>query len=174
MVLSNLAGTLHERRQREFKSKDIRDAAAAVLSKAILKDWELLEQEFIVDGLIVKGGDVMQFSHLSFQEYLAAKDFMGSPQPTRINKALESYLWGDGWWKEVIKFYIGLSLNPAEVKKWLLNRLKHIRNLSLVTVTSSQVEFFLTAFYEAFPDHPKSSLKAVEKALRSIDASTNS
>lgn len=174
MVLSNLAGTLHERRRREFKSNDIKIAAGAVLSGAILKEWELLEQEFIVDGLIVKSGDVMQFSHLSFQEYLAAKDFMGSPQPTRINRALDSYLWGDGWWKEVIKFYVGLSTNPAEVKNWLISRLNNIKKLSLVTVSSSQVEHLLSAFYEAFPGSSKSSLKRVEEALRSVNTSINS
>jgi hypothetical protein len=170
LVLSSLAGTLHEHRQREFKSKDIRIAAGAVLSGAILKEWESLEQEFIVDGLIVKGGGVMQFSHLSFQEYLAARDFMGSPQPTRINRALESYLWGDGWWKEVIKFYIGLSTNPSEVKNWLISRLNQIKKLSLVTISNSQVDDLLAAFYDAFPSHSKTSLKRIEEALRSVNS----
>jgi predicted NACHT family NTPase len=71
-----------------------------------LKEWEVLQEELVIDGLLTKSGDVLQFSHHSFQEFLAANDFIGSPEPTRVNRALEAYLRGDDWWGQVLEFYL--------------------------------------------------------------------
>ena len=166
MVLSNLAGSLHERRRSEFTPEDVKEASRAVLSGSHRDDWELLLQEFIVDGLIGKSGDVMHFSHLSFQEFLAAKDFIGTPHPTRINNALQSFLWGDGWWKELIKFYIGLSSSPKDIKDWLSNRLRQFHLSAVAEVSSSQVQELLIAIAEAFPGHAKGSLSEAERLLQ--------
>lgn len=166
MVLSNLAGSLHERRQTQFVSADVKRAVTAVLSGKVIRQWELLREEFIVDGLVSQSGDVMQFSHLSFQEFLAAKDFMGMPSPMRINRALESYLWGNGWWKELIRFYIGLSSNPAEIRKWLISRIKQFHLSAATEVPLSQVHELLLAISDAFPGYPKASSKEAERVIR--------
>ena len=161
-VLSSLAASLQERRRREFYAQDIKAAVKVTLSGKMLKDWETLKEEFIIDGLISKSGNVLQFSHHSFQEFLTAKNFMGSPQPTRANRALEAYLCGDDWWKEVIKFYIGLSANPSEISEWLANQIRHIRSISYINISKLQIQNLQSAMSEAFPEYAGEALNEIK------------
>jgi len=154
-VLGTLASYLQDNRRREFNSQDLKKAMSSTLSGSILDDWELLKEELISDGLITRSGDLLLFSHHSFQEFLTAKDMMSSPQPTRANRILEAYIWGDDWWKEVISFYISLSSNPAEVMEWLTKQLNYFRSLGYLTLSAPQIEYLKVAFSDAFPEYPK-------------------
>ena len=149
-VLKSLAALLHERRRREFGKDEIKLAIRATLSKAMLNDWELMRDEFIEDGLIAKSGNIFQFSHFSFQEFLVAKDYIGHPNPTKINNAVISLLRGDDWWKEPVGFYIGLSGNPREITSWLNAHIRNIRGNASHTITSD----LRRAVQESFPDFP--------------------
>lgn len=151
MVLKTLAARLHERHRREFGQDEIRSAIRATMSDTKLADWERLKNEFIEDGLVVKSGTVLQFPHLSFQEFLTAKNYIGDPNPIRINSALEALLSGDGWWKEVLKFYIGLSGKPREIMSWLQS---HIRENRYSTVSQAQLKDLTAAIKESFPEFP--------------------
>lgn len=160
-VLGTLASYLQDTRRREFYTGDLKKAMSSTLSGAILNEWELLKEELISDGLITKSGDLLLFSHHSFQEFLTAKDLMSSPQPTRANRILEAYLWGDDWWKEVMRFYISLSSNPGEVLNWLTKQISYSRSLGYLTVSSSQIEYLRTAFSEAFPEYSKDQIQRI-------------
>jgi hypothetical protein len=151
-VLKSLAATLHERRRREFGNNEIKSAIRATFSKAMLNDWELMRDEFIEDGLISRGGNILQFSHLSFQEFLVAKNYIGHPLPTRINTAVISLLRGDDWWKEPVSFYIGLSGNPREIMSWLDS---HIRNFRGGNVSNTIISDLLIAARESFPEYQR-------------------
>ncbi len=161
MVLTNLAKALQERRRREFQTQDLKVAVSAVLSGAILKEWARIQDELMIDGLITKSGTVLQFAHHSFQEFLAAKELMASPQPLRVNKSLEAYLCGDEWWKEVIHFYVGLSTSPNEVLSWVADRINNIQSFSPAKVMTSQVKSLRLAITEAFPEYPAGEISAV-------------
>ena len=165
LVLTTLARTLQETRRREFTSDDIKKAIGATLAGSIKGDWELLTEELVIDGLVTRGGDVLQLTHHSFQEFLTAKDFMGSPEPLKANRVLEAYLGGDDWWKEVLHFYIGLTSNPTEMVTWLANRMRHIHSLSYLTMSGAQVEDLRMAVAEAFPEYSISAINTLRQYI---------
>jgi len=119
MVLSALSANLHFSRDKVFARTDLVKACRIIFKEYSTIDIIALEKELLMDGLIERVGAQLQFSHLSFQEYLAAKYFIGSPRRAYIRKALKMFLEGDDWWAEVIKFCIQLSANPAEFEQWI-------------------------------------------------------
>lgn len=158
IVLSSLAGKVHTLRRREFYDQDIKNAIETSLLGLSLTDWELLRDELISDGLIGQSGGILYFSHLSFQEFLTAKVFMGSPHPTRSQHALELYLFGDDWWKEVLKFYVSLSSNPNVVTTWLKHQLDNIATQKLERISVSHTLELLGSIVESFPEFPLEEL----------------
>jgi predicted NACHT family NTPase len=154
-VLKSLAAILHEKRRREFSNDEIKAAIRSSLSKGMLNDWELMRDEFIEDGLTSRGGNIFQFSHLSFQEFLVAKDYIGHPNPTRIDSAVNALLSGDDWWKEPVSFYIGLSGNPREIISWLSS---HIRNFRGGNVSHTVISDLLKSVQETFPEYPRENI----------------
>jgi predicted NACHT family NTPase len=78
-----------------------------------------LVSELFQDGLIIKTIGACEFSHLSFQEYFTARHYIGDPSQRGIRKALRAFLRGDRWWRQVLRFYIGLSGSPREVDDWI-------------------------------------------------------
>jgi predicted NACHT family NTPase len=101
---------------------------------------------------------VFEFAHLSFQEFLAAKDLIGDPLATRANNTLQSFPGGDNWWREVLLFYIGLSGKPRELRNWLnagmrVVRQKSSRRGAVLTDARDQQKILvdgLNAFYPTF------------------------
>jgi hypothetical protein len=84
-------------------------------------DWEQFLQDVVEDGLLVRVGTALTFSHLSFQEFLAARDsrdHMGN----RPRQALSWYFNGRDCWREVLAFYVTLSDRPGETDEWLIKR----------------------------------------------------
>jgi predicted NACHT family NTPase len=152
VVLSSLAGNLHERRLREFNDEDIEIAIKTALPRAKASDCKRLRDELIVDGIISFSGGVLQFSHLSFQEFLAARDFMGSPYPDRASRALKSYLSGDNWWRDVLKFYVGLSSGPIDICDWLCRNIIYLKNRDREEVSTQHAHELLASVLESFPE----------------------
>ncbi len=159
MILTGLAASLQEHRRREFYGHDLKSVIGSTLSTSMLTEWEGIQYELLIDGLITKSGSVMQFCHHSFQEYLAAKNLLGNPEPISASRALESYMCGDDWWKEVIVFYIGLSTNPTELTSWISNQIRRISSLHYVNLKPSQIQDLRTAVAEAFPNLSSDSLR---------------
>jgi predicted NACHT family NTPase len=85
----------------------------------------------------VSSGGKLAFSHLSFQEYLASRDFL-DPSGNLQKRALHSYLVGGDWWLEVLVFHLSASSRPAEVRKWVLAEAK--KTLTVSESANSRVQ----------------------------------
>lgn len=157
VILSSLAGRLHELRRREFADDDLKKAIQSSVSAVMLKEWRTLRDEFIADGLINLNGDVLQFPHLSFQEFLAAKDLIGTPHSQRVSEALDRYLRGEDWWKDVLKFYLGLASNSQEIADWLSHQIRRAAGDQLSIPHAHEM---LAGFVEAFPEFSIEELAA--------------
>jgi len=116
-VLKKLAGQMHARGLRYASPEDMRIALGFSLSKLEV-DCDSFIEELLRDGLITRSGVVLLFSHLSFQEFLAAKD-LADPTGRAQAAALRRFFLGDDWWKEVLEFYLGLLNDPHSGHEWL-------------------------------------------------------
>lgn len=116
-VLQYLAGRLHLNEAREATTSQFNSAVKNLLPALEDRSTILLE-EIIHDGLLVPVTNGYAFAHLSFQEYLAAKDLM-EPRGAKASEALGRYLRGNQWWKEVISFYVALSGQPKEMENFI-------------------------------------------------------
>lgn len=119
-VLTALAARSHRAGQHLFDTAVVQ-AAVAERAGFLADSWQLLCDELIEDGLLTLSGGLVQFSHLSFQEFLTAKDFIGDAEPTRMRHALYALFVGNDRWKEVVEFYVALSGKPLETSRWIVN-----------------------------------------------------
>lgn len=116
-VLSHLAGMLHSEKKRDCSTAEVHSALRERVFGLQHRTEEVLS-ELVVDGLLVPTGSVLSFPHLSFQEFLAAKDLMGLHHD-RANQRLDAFLRGDDWWREVLTFYVSFHDKPSEVEEWI-------------------------------------------------------
>ncbi len=110
-LLEPIALWLMEQRAREIELDDLR-RQLAVPFQAMLKDWRLTAKA--VDGFIAlinarsgllteRGQGIYAFSHLTFQEHLAAR--AAAEKADNVKYTLERL--GDSWWREVILLEAG-------------------------------------------------------------------
>jgi hypothetical protein len=84
-------------------------------------------EEVLQDGILVHAGASIMFSHLSFQEYLAAQHLSDDPFGRRSKLALRKYLLGEDWWKEVVEFYLVSRNQPSAIDDWVKRAASEIR-----------------------------------------------
>lgn len=113
-VLQYLAGRMQVNESREASTSQFNMAVKTLLPALDSRSPDLLD-EILHDGLLVPVANGYAFAHLSFQEYLAAKDLL-EPRATRAAEALGRYLRGSDWWKEVLSFYVAISGQPKEME----------------------------------------------------------
>jgi hypothetical protein len=158
LVLAHLAGKCHISRSRDASLLDFRVAVKQSLSKLVEHSDDLLT-EILQDGLLVNTGAGVRFSHLSFQEYLAAEFLvMGDPSRDRVKLALKQFYSGDDWWKEVLTFYVTSTSNPGDTEDWLIKRAKECRaSIDSSAVLTGQFDerlgYLRSALREAFPSY---------------------
>jgi len=117
-VLTRLAGQLHINSGRDAQSANIRSAVEQT-APALIGKWSELLDEILEDGLLVRASSgTYIFSHLSFQEYLAATE-LTDPQGNRSSQALKEFLRGDDRGREVMSFYLSLTKRPDETEAWI-------------------------------------------------------
>jgi len=116
-VLIRLAGILHLASKRDANSADFRAAISNTLPGISDKSERML-QELVHDGFLVSTGNTYSFCHLSFQEFLAAKDLFDS-KGRKAKAALVKFLDGYVWWRDVLTFYAALSKNPKEMELFI-------------------------------------------------------
>jgi hypothetical protein len=148
-VLTMLAAALHESKRRECGSRDVQKAMTGIAP--LLKDqWPDMLDDLLKDGLLVSVGQSYAFAHLSFQEYLAAKELLATT-PNRAIKRLHWYFQGDDWWKEVLSFYVGLLQNPEDAEQWILRGQRDVEATILKSPDlSSRVEFLTRRLLATF------------------------
>lgn len=120
MVLRQLALTNHLSGMRDATLGQFGKAIEAVLA-AFSGQAEDLLAEILQDGLLVSTGAGVRFSHLSFQEYLAAEALL-DPDGERPKVALREFFQGKNWWNEVLVFYLTQGCNPSAMEEWLIKR----------------------------------------------------
>jgi hypothetical protein len=105
--LSRLAYKLHVKHRRSFSFAD----ADSVWRSSFRSQYptipidELLHELAIVNNVIEKDGiDEYSLGHLSFQEFLAAKDVLLRQNVTKLARVFD-----EPWWQRVVLFFIGLS-----------------------------------------------------------------
>lgn len=117
-ILTRLAGQLHINGRRDAKREDVK-LAVSQIAPANAAIWEKMLDEILEDGLLVRAGaHSYVFSHLSFQEYLAATE-LADPQGSRSQQALREYLRGEDRWREVLGFYVSIIKRPDETEAWI-------------------------------------------------------
>ena len=85
------------------------------------KNEDLVESETQDSGIIVAEGDHLKFWHLSFQEYLAAREIAGLNQEQLIQTAITSGKLYHPEWREVMRLLGGvLRLQGKERIEWLI------------------------------------------------------
>jgi predicted NACHT family NTPase len=117
-ILTRLAGHLHINERREAEESDIRLVLKDAFP-AVQDSWRTVLSELLEDGLLVRLAGGMGFAHLSFQEYLAAKDLTTDPTGERQKLVLKRFLRGEDWWREVLAFYLCTTQRPDEAAGWI-------------------------------------------------------
>ena len=147
LVLIRLAGMMQNQKSRDADDADFR-AALKNTFPCFMPDAHLLLQEIIEDGLLLRVGTALTFSHLSFQEFLAARDLQ-DPTGNRPKRSLSWYYNGQDWWREVLAFYVTLTDRPADMDEWLIVRA--IASTTTVVDLGERVHYLRKALSAAFP-----------------------
>jgi predicted NACHT family NTPase len=152
-ALTRLAGMLHLSKAKEcgrnMLQSSLKQAVPTLKDKAASVLVELVE-----DGLLIPTGrDSYIFPHLSFQEYLAARDV--DPTGGAANRILRAFLDGEEWWREVISFLIGMSSNPPRLEAWVLGVSQQAKENARAPIPEieARTDQALERIIEAFPDY---------------------
>jgi hypothetical protein len=156
-VISKIAVNAHRTKSRSFDSQDILQAIEECISKNVYGDGVELREELFHDGLISRSGTYCEFAHLSFQEFLAARELLGEPGHTLLRRAVNDYLCGDDWWFETLRFYIGLSATPRQTYDWIVKQaMKVVKGNGdhYVEDPRDRAEALLQSVRQIFPEAP--------------------
>jgi predicted NACHT family NTPase len=144
-VLLRLARKLHESGTREAYSSLVWETIDEVVDLK-MEQWDALISDIVQDGLLSREGDTFGFTHLSFREYLCARD-LADPTTQNAFEGVRRFLRGqDDWWREVAIFSVSMSSRPAQVREIARQ---------YVAGSSERWSCIEQAIAEAFPEHRK-------------------
>jgi predicted NACHT family NTPase len=152
-ILTRLAGLVHYARQRDFELHDLKKSIRHTFANLLGEADDVLN-DLLQDGLITKAGNKLAFAHLSFQEYLAAKDF-SDPTGQKVTQALKWFMSGEDWWREVLGFYVGFSTKPQEIEQWIFDSAKSIGRINVIPagIFDQPIGFLLKLLETYFPGY---------------------
>jgi hypothetical protein len=118
--LARLAYRLHCKHQRRFSLVDVEPLwtrhFARVYPHVLIED--LLHELLVVNNVIERDGkDDFSLGHLSFQEFLAAKDIVFRQNVAKLARVAD-----DPWWNRVVLFFVGLTGDPYALFRELRRR----------------------------------------------------
>jgi NACHT domain len=154
LLLMHLAYQFHLEHRVDGGDEFIRKAVGVALP-SFKKQWELLRDEVIQDGLLVSEGHNLKFAHLSFQEFLAAT-FLRSSEERKAVTVLHWFYLGQEWWREVLIFYVGLAQLPADVDRFLAKGLAKASGKNQDSVSgkmNERFELLRQSIFERFPSY---------------------
>jgi predicted NACHT family NTPase len=151
VVLTRLAGLMHARKVKECTGLEIISTLRQVAS-ALVPDVQNVVAEFVEDGLLLPTGrSTYTFPHLSFQEYLAARDAL-DPSRQEERKIVQSFLSGDDWYKEVATFLVSMTTNPVGMRGWIVDLAKPFATPHALSDSEKRAGYLLAKLTETFPD----------------------
>jgi len=162
-VLIKLAGILHLGNKRDANASDFKSALGNTLP-GMNDKWNRMLQELVHDGFLIRAGDNYAFCHLSFQEFLAAKDLFDS-KGRKARTALLKYLKGDAWWRDVLTFYIALLKNPKEMEDFIRETAAEALSTSNDETIVGRASFLLEDLMLSYPG-AKPNFNIPRKAVR--------
>jgi predicted NACHT family NTPase len=148
-ILSHLAGSLHAAKKRDCSANEVKLALQERVPGLQNRLGQVLS-ELIVDGLLVPSGSILSFPHLSFQEFLAAKDLV-ELKPDRANNRLDSFLRGDDWWHEVLAFYVSFNDKPSQIEQWIAAGVARALTKTLDEIVRSRAVDLCNVVLKSFP-----------------------
>ena len=148
-VLTKLAATVHLGRRRDCSQGDFKEAVRRTLP-GLRDKWQRILEETVHDGLLIPVGLDYAFAHLSFQEYLAAKNLF-EPNGRKAPLAFREFLAGDDWWREVVTFYIGLSIDPKELEEFIRKSAQTVLAKKAADAVKERASFLLEMLMMSFP-----------------------
>lgn len=151
-IIQALAGRLHAQGRREITLQELCTTVEGITSAGAI-DIDIFLAELLHQGLLVQSSTYYLFAHLSFQEYLAARD-LNDPTGMRQSRALVNFLNGDDWWREVVSFYINGHASPSDLELWACGGIN--RSLSRIgkgnlSLLKSRVQLLREMFASSHP-----------------------
>jgi hypothetical protein len=152
LALTRLAGAMHLGRVTECTDSLISTTLKQV-APALVPEQSRLVGELVEDGLLLPTGRLSYtFPHLSFQEYLAAKDTADSSRKEHERRVMQAYFGGDDWYKEVATFIVSLTNNPVAMRSRLIDWSKRFRARGRISDAEYRVGYLLGVLSGAFPE----------------------
>src|SRR5262249_27389129 len=119
---------------------------------ALVSQAESVIAELVEDGLLLPTGRLTYtFPHLSFQEYLAAKDAI-DPSRDAEKRLLRKYLSGDNWYREVATFLVSMTTHPLRMRGWIVELSKRFAAPGRVSDGQKRAGYLIGKLSEAFPE----------------------
>jgi hypothetical protein len=138
LLLSRLALRIHKRNRSRFTLEELdavwRDGISELYPEVRLEDlvWELRHS----NGLIFNVGVEYDFGHLSYQEYLVAKEVVSRQDPKFLVDKFD-----DAWWRQVLLFYAGIAGNIDKLFAMVQVRSPINRRNPLIVEMSSEARY---------------------------------
>jgi len=151
LVLTRLAGIMHARKKKECEVSDLKTALKQS-APGLAPDLQSLLGELVEDGLLLPTGrSTYTFPHLSFQEYLAAKDAI-DPARQEERRVVRSFLSGDDWYKEVATFIVSMTTNPLKMRDWVVEVAKPLARSRGISDSERRAAYLITRIRDMFPE----------------------
>ncbi len=152
-MLTRLAGRMHINKRTSCTHHDIKVAIASSNTAFARRSVELTE-EILQDGILIRSVGGYEFRHLSFQEYLAAKD-LNDPTGRRQTQVLRWYLGGADWWYQTLSFFVGMLGKPLESEQWV------VRYAGGVDTISLRMRRLLESIEDSYPGYKSENLSRI-------------
>jgi hypothetical protein len=160
LVLTRLAGTMHAQRLNDCTDSVVLSTLKQVVP-ALAPKLRAVVSELVEDGLLLHTGTRgYTFPHLSFQEYLAAKDAIDPSRGEEERRVVQAYLAGDDWYKEVANFIVSMTTNPIGMRGWVVDLVKKFATPHALSDSEKRAGYLLTKLTEAFPESKPSRSSA--------------
>jgi hypothetical protein len=151
IVLTRLAGMVHAQKTRECTELNLA-ATLRQVAPALVLELQAVVGELVEDGVLLPTGrSSYTFPHLSFQEYLAAKDAI-DPSRQEDRRVVQSYLAGDDWYKEVATFVVSMTTSPLTMRNWVVDLAKPFATPGRLSDSEKRAAYLIARLGEMFPE----------------------